>query len=97
MALDAPAPAGAASTCVARAFVAVNGDGDLSVLDVATDTVVGAPFTVGGAPQAVATSPDGQRVYVTDGSGTTMTVLDAATGGVARHGRGRARRRSRSQ
>ena len=81
LALGGPVPAGAASTCSARAYVADNGDGNLSVLDVATDTV-GAPFVIGGGPQAVATSPDGQRVYVTDGSGTTMKVLDAATGTV---------------
>jgi YVTN family beta-propeller protein len=41
----APAPAGAASTCNARAFVANNGDGNLSVLDAATDTVVGSTGT----------------------------------------------------
>src|SRR3954454_13130400 len=82
LALGGSAPAGAASTCNARAFVANNGDGNLSVLDVAADAVAGAPFAFAGAPQAVATSPDGQRVYVTDGSGTTMKVLDAATGTV---------------
>src|ERR1700712_5555306 len=80
LALGGSVPAGAASTCAARAFVANNGDGNLSVLDVATDAVVGTPFVIGGGPQAVATSPDGQRVYVTDGSSTTMKVLDAATG-----------------
>src|SRR4051794_39047158 len=80
--LEAPVPAGAVSTCAARAFVANNGDGSVSVLDLATDTVVGAPLTIGGGPAAVATSPDGQRVYVTNDSGTTMTVLDAVTGGV---------------
>src|SRR6476469_3040038 len=82
LALGGPVPAGAASTCSARAYVADNGDGNVSVLAVSTDTHVRGPFVLGGGPQAVGTSPDGQRVYVTDGSSTTMKVLDAATGTV---------------
>src|SRR3954470_6362613 len=79
---DAPDVARAASTCAARAFVADNGDGQVSVIDVATDSVVGSPFVVGSGPSAVATSPDGQKVYVTDDAGTAMKVLDATSGSV---------------
>ena len=79
---DAPDVARAASTCSAHAFVANSGDGNVSVIDVATDTVVGSPFVVGGGPSGVATSPDGQKVYVTDDGGTTMKVLDATSGSV---------------
>jgi YVTN family beta-propeller protein len=78
----APDVARAASACNARAFVANSGDGNVSVIDVPTDTVVGSPFAVGGGPSGVATSPDGQKVYVTDDGGTTMKVLDAASGSV---------------
>jgi YVTN family beta-propeller protein len=48
--IDAPQPAGAATTCVARAFVANGGNDDVSVVDLATDTVVGAPVVVGHGP-----------------------------------------------
>src|SRR3954462_8998820 len=75
-------PAGAASTCTARAFVADNGDSTLSVIDVAIEAVVGAPIAVGAGATRVATSPDGRTVYVTNSDAGTLSVVDAASGTV---------------
>ncbi len=61
---------------------ACGGNGTVSVIDTATDTVV-ATVDVGVNPTAVAVSPDGSRVYVANGCSTcskdgTLSVIDAA-------------------
>jgi len=62
------------------AYIANNISNDVSVIDLATNTVV-ATIPVGFAPYGVSVSPDGSRVYVTnrENSGGTVSVLDAAT------------------
>jgi YVTN family beta-propeller protein len=77
-----PSPATAATSCAARAFVVNQGDDNVSVIDVATDSVVGSPVGVGENPNRVATSPDGTRAYVTDTNTGTLSVIDTATGTV---------------
>jgi YVTN family beta-propeller protein len=65
-----------------RLYVANQSDGTVSVIDTATNTVVGEPIPVVVAPYAVAVSPDGSRVYVTSlyvGPGGTVSVIDTAT------------------
>jgi YVTN family beta-propeller protein len=44
-----------------------NGDsGTVSVINTATDTVIGSPITVGKFPFGVAVAPDGSKVYGVD-------------------------------
>jgi YVTN family beta-propeller protein len=62
-----------------RAYVTnVNSD-TVSVIDTATNTVVGAPIPVGDAPGDVAVSPDGTRAYVTNVNSDTVSVIDTTT------------------
>ncbi|MBL7795632.1 MAG: beta-propeller fold lactonase family protein, partial [Saprospiraceae bacterium] len=62
------------------AYIPNNVSNDVSVIDLATNTVV-ATIPVGFAPFGVSVSPDGSRVYVTnrEATGGTVSVIDAAT------------------
>jgi YVTN family beta-propeller protein/VCBS repeat-containing protein len=62
-----------------RAYIVNNGSGTVSVIDTATNTVIGAPIPVGSAPFGVAISPDGGRAYVTTLADDTVSVIDTAT------------------
>lgn len=75
-----------------RAYItrdSYNGDpGAVYVIDTATDTILGAPITVGYRPQALVVSPDGTRLYVS-GIGlnanrytAAITVINTATNSV---------------
>jgi YVTN family beta-propeller protein len=46
------------------AYVANSGDGTVSVIDTATNTVVGTPIPAGREPFGIAVTPDGRRAYV---------------------------------
>ncbi len=54
--------------------------GSVSVIDTATDTVVGSAIPVGGTPTDVAISADGQFAYVTDVSSGTVSTVDLTRG-----------------
>ena len=60
------------------AYVTNLDDGTVSVIDTATNTVVGS-ITVGGWPFGVAFLPNGTRAYVTDGYHNTVSVIDTVT------------------
>lgn len=73
------------------AYIADGADaGAVTVLDTATDTIVGMPVPVGYRPAKVVVSPNGRRVYVlnefhsTNGGATqvpaSVSVVDATTG-----------------
>ena len=47
-------------------------------IDARTWTTVGYPIRVGRYPIAVTTAPDGRRVYVANGAGVSISVLDTA-------------------
>jgi len=49
--------------------------GSVSVIDTATNTVVGSPITVGRFPQGVAVTPDGSKVYVTNVQSPNPSVV----------------------
>jgi YVTN family beta-propeller protein len=53
----------------------------LSVIDTASNTVVGTPIPVGNAPYAgaVAVTPDGKHVYVVNTNTNTVSVIDTAS------------------
>ncbi len=86
-------PAGQGCSCVGSDGVAVSPDGALvyvpnelensvSVIRTATNSVI-ATIPVGTGPIAVAASPDGERVYVVNGSGTTsVSVISTATNAI---------------
>jgi YVTN family beta-propeller protein len=52
---------------------------DVSVIDTASNTVVGPRISVGIFPDGIAITPDGKHAYVTDGNGGTVFVIDTAT------------------
>jgi YVTN family beta-propeller protein len=61
------------------AYVVNNGDNSVSVIDTATNTVVGTPIPVGGLPNGVAITPDGTHAYVANAGGNTVSVIATAT------------------
>ena len=62
-----------------RAYVANFNSNNVTVIDTASNTVVGAPITVGTNPQAIALNPSGSRAYVTNAGSGNVTVIDTAT------------------
>jgi len=64
------------------AYITNEQSNTVSVIDIATNTVVGSPIAVGAQPYGVAVNPAGTRVYVanSDFGGTgTVSVIDTAT------------------
>ena len=59
-------------------YVANMCDNTVSVIDTATNTVVGLPIPVGNGPFAVAVTPDGTKVYVANTTGN-VSVIHTAT------------------
>ncbi|MET8412326.1 hypothetical protein ABZV34_30195 [Streptomyces sp. NPDC005195] len=74
----------AMSPHTSRAYVANSSSGTVSVIDLVTRAVVGAPFAVGGEPAGVAVAPGGGLLYVADGFNGSVVVVDAVTGAVLR-------------
>jgi len=67
-----------------KVYVANNGDGSVSVIATATNTVT-TTITVGtsgSGPFGVAVSPDGRKVYVANMGDGSVSVIDAATNAV---------------
>ena len=62
-----------------NAYITNNFDDTVSVIDTATNTVVGPPITVGTTPIGLAITPDGSRVYVANQSSNTVSVIATAT------------------
>jgi len=50
----------------------------VSVIDTATDTVIGSPIPVGSVPIGVAVAPDGSKVYVANSYADTVSVIDTS-------------------
>src|SRR6516225_7354908 len=73
----------AASARAQNAYITNEGEDEasntVSVIDTATNQVVGSPITVGANPLGVAVTPDGSNVYVTNTSPNTVSVIDTAT------------------
>jgi YVTN family beta-propeller protein len=65
-----------------KVYVANEDDNTVSVIDAATNTVVGT-IPVGTIPQGVAVTPDGSKVYVANLIDNTMSVIATATNTVS--------------
>ncbi len=61
------------------AYVANTASSDVSVIDTATNMVVGSPIPVGLTPFGVAVTPDGARVYVVNVVSSDVSVIDTVT------------------
>jgi YVTN family beta-propeller protein len=67
------------STHAQNAYITNQVDNTVSVIDTATNTVVGSPILVGEFPYGVAVTPDGSKVYVTNEGSNTVSVIATAT------------------
>lgn len=65
-----------------RLYVTSGGAGTVSVIDTATNQVIGAPIDVGGSPRRLAVTPDGARLFVTNNGNDTVSIIDLATNSV---------------
>jgi YVTN family beta-propeller protein len=61
------------------AYVVNSGDGTVSAIDTATNTVVGIPIPVGREPFGVDVTPDGKHAYVANRGSNNVSVIDMAT------------------
>src|SRR5262249_6914367 len=68
----------AASAGAQNAYITNDFGRTVSVIDTATNTVVGSPIPVGLFPFGVAVTPDGSKVYVTNLVSNTVSVIDTA-------------------
>ncbi|MET8629566.1 IPT/TIG domain-containing protein [Kitasatospora sp. NPDC004669] len=71
-------PFGVAVAPNGNAYVANEGGANVTVIDTATDTVIGGPIPVGSGPRGVAVASNG-NVYVTNFGTNDVTVIDSAT------------------
>lgn len=61
------------------AYVANANDNNVSVVDIATNAVVGNPIPVGTRPVGVAVSPSGAKVYISNVYDNSISVIDSTT------------------
>jgi YVTN family beta-propeller protein len=64
-----------------NAYISNFGDGTVSVIDTATNTVV-ATISVGGGPTGVAVNSDGSKAYIANHPSGPLAVIDTATNAV---------------
>ena len=62
-----------------RAYVANFNSNNVTVIDTASNTVVGVPITVGNQPISITFTPSGSRAYVANQNSNTVTVIDTAS------------------
>jgi YVTN family beta-propeller protein len=65
-----------------HAYVASDLSASVSVVDTATNMVVGTTIPVGATPDAVAVTPDGKHAYVANPNSNNVSVIDTASNGV---------------
>jgi YVTN family beta-propeller protein len=62
-----------------NAYITNSGSNTVSVINTATNMVIGSPIPVGSQPAGVAITPDGSEVYVGNQGSNTVSVIDTAT------------------
>ena len=70
---------GSAEALAQNAYITNTSGDTVSVIDTATNRVVGSPIPVGIGPFGVAVTPDGSHVYVANGSSGTVSVIATAS------------------
>jgi YVTN family beta-propeller protein len=65
-----------------KTYVSNTADGTVSVINNATNTVIGSPITVGSSPNGVAITPDGTKAYVANQNSNNVSVIDTASNSV---------------
>src|SRR5712671_2966241 len=70
---------GSAQALAQNAYIPNSVDHNVSVIDTATNTVIGSPIPVGLNPRGVAVTPDGSKVYVANRGNNTVSVIATAT------------------
>ena len=58
-----------------RVYISNGGDGNVSVIDTSTNTVI-ATIPVGKRPWNMALTPDGKKLYVANGRSNSVSVID---------------------
>ncbi len=61
------------------AYVTNAGDNTVSVVDTATNSVVGSPISVGSGPDGIAITPNGHTAYVANNGSDSVTPIDLTT------------------
>ena len=72
-------PSSAEGGCAGKAYVVNQNDDTVSVIDTATNSVVGPAIPVGITPVGIAITPDGTKAYVTNYLDDTVSVINTAT------------------
>ena len=75
-------PSSAEGGCAGKAYVTNQNANTVSVIDTATNAVVGSAIPVGSGPVAIAITPDGTKAYVVNFNADTVSVIDTATNAV---------------
>ena len=70
---------GGAPSSAQNAYITSAASNTVSMIDTATNTVVGFPILVGNQPFGVAVTPDGSKVYVANFNDNTVSVIATAT------------------
>jgi YVTN family beta-propeller protein len=70
---------GVAPSWAQNAYITNGFTDTVSVIDTATNTVIGSPITVSNNPIGVAVSPDGSKVYVANQALSTVSVIATAS------------------
>ena len=75
-------PSSAEGGCAGKAYVTNQNANTVSVIDTATNAVVGSAIPVGSVPIGIAITPDGTKAYVTNANANTVSVINTATNAV---------------
>ena len=69
---------GSARSPAQNAYITNVTSKNVSVIDTATDTVIGSPIPLGNVPIGIAVTPDGRKVYVANSGDNSVSVIDAS-------------------
>ena len=79
---NSTSPSSAEGGCAGKAYVTNQNSNNVSVIDTATNAVVGSPIPVGTSPEGVAITPNGAFAYVANQNSNSVSVINTATNAV---------------